>query len=144
MLVHTLYSIWPHHCYCQRVHHHVTAIDEQWRSMGRQKGPELHHWGEFLHNYYMCESVHDSDHNGVVRTFVALSCELWGLIIYLHYMEQFFPYQECKELDKFFATDIVCASILSLCVVYRDCYWYTSVVSVCKHMLFIQLCRELG
>jgi len=26
----------------------------------------------------MFVSLHDSDHEGVVRTFVALSCELWG------------------------------------------------------------------
>jgi len=28
----------------------TTAINEQWRSMGRQKHSELHHQGEFLHN----------------------------------------------------------------------------------------------
>ena len=32
--------------------------------------------GEFLHNYYTFVSLHDSDHEGVVRIFVALSCEL--------------------------------------------------------------------
>ena len=66
----------------QRTHRHIcddaTAIDEQWWSMGRQKGSELHHQGEFLHNYYMFESVHDGDHDSVVRIFVSLSCELWG------------------------------------------------------------------
>ena len=48
-------------------------------------------------------SLHDSDHEGVVRIFVALSCELGGffnyIILYyiiLHYAEQSFPYQECK------------------------------------------------
>jgi len=45
-------------------------------SNGRQKGPELHHRGEFLHNYYMFESVHNSDHEGVVGIFIGLSCEL--------------------------------------------------------------------
>jgi len=44
--------------------------------MGRQKGSELHHQGEFLHNYCMFESVHDGDHDGVVRIFVSLSYEL--------------------------------------------------------------------
>jgi len=43
---------------------------------GRQKGSELHHRGEFLHNYYTFESVHDGDYNGVVRIFVGLSCKL--------------------------------------------------------------------
>ena len=32
--------------------------------------------GEFLHNYCTLESLHDSDHEGVVRIFAALSCEL--------------------------------------------------------------------
>jgi len=32
--------------------------------------------GEFLHNYYMFESVNDVDYNGVVRIFVRFSCEL--------------------------------------------------------------------
>jgi len=43
---------------------------------GRQKGSELHHHGEFLHNYYTFESVHDGDHNGVVRISVGLSGKL--------------------------------------------------------------------
>ena len=44
------------------------------------------------------ESLHDSDHEGVVRIFVALSCELWGLFNYitLHYAAQFLPYEECN------------------------------------------------
>ena len=37
--------------------------------------------GEFLHNYFTFESLHDSDHEGVVRIFVALSCKLGSLII---------------------------------------------------------------
>ena len=32
--------------------------------------------GEFLHNYYTFQSVHDGEYDGAVRTFVALSCEL--------------------------------------------------------------------
>jgi len=55
----------------------TTVIDEQWWSTGRQKRSELQHQGEFLHNYYMFESVNDGDHNGAVRIFVGLSCELW-------------------------------------------------------------------
>jgi len=37
-------------------------------------------WYEFLHNYCALESLHDSDHEDVVRTFAALSCELWGYL----------------------------------------------------------------
>ena len=47
-------------------------------------------------------SLHDSDHEGIVRFFVALSCELGGFFILyyiiLYYAEQFFPYQECNRL----------------------------------------------
>ena len=78
--------------------------------MARQKCLYLHHQGEFQHNYYTFVSLHDSDHNGVVRIFVGHSSVLWGLIIYLvtrHnfpptrnviaiYAAQFFLYQECK------------------------------------------------
>jgi len=38
--------------------------------------------GGFLHDYYTFESMHDGDHDGVVRIFVGLSCELGSLIIY--------------------------------------------------------------
>jgi len=51
--------------------------------MGKQKRSELHHQGEFLHNYYTFESVYNSDHDGVVRVFVGLSCELGCLTSYL-------------------------------------------------------------
>jgi len=44
--------------------------------MATNKSSEVHHQGEYLHNYYMFESVHNGDHNGVVRVFVGLSCEL--------------------------------------------------------------------
>ena len=46
-----------------------------------------------MHSYYTFESVHDGDHDGVV---IGLSCELWGFLKYitLHYVTQFFPYQE--------------------------------------------------
>ena len=47
--------------------------------------------GEFLHNY-MLESVHNADHDGVVRIFVGVSCKLGDFFNYsiLHYAEQFF------------------------------------------------------
>ena len=64
---------------------------------GKTKFSQLHHRGEFLHNYYMFESMNNTDHDSVVRTFPE-SCEV-SLIIYLHYVErfQFFYYQECNE-----------------------------------------------
>ena len=43
---------------------------------GKTKGLRIPPLSEFLHNYYMFESVHDGDHDGVVRIFIGLSCEL--------------------------------------------------------------------
>ena len=78
--------------------HDVTTVNEQWWSMGRENGSELHHWVEFLHNYYMFESVHDGNHDGVCRIFVRLFCKLWGFFNYRwHYVEHFFYYQECNS-----------------------------------------------
>ena len=42
----------------------------------KQKRLYLHHQDDFQLNYYTFVSLHDSDHEGVVRIFVALSCEL--------------------------------------------------------------------
>jgi len=36
---------------------------------GETKGLITHHQSEFLHNYYTFVSLHDSDHEGVVRIF---------------------------------------------------------------------------
>ena len=49
---------------------------EQWRPTARQKRLYLHHQGEFHHNYCVVVSLHDSDHDGVVRMSVDLSCVL--------------------------------------------------------------------
>ena len=38
--------------------------------MARQKRSYLHHQGEFQHNYVDFVSLHDSDHDGVVRISV--------------------------------------------------------------------------
>ena len=43
--------------------------------MAINKGSELHRQGEFPHNYYTFESVHNSDHDGVVKIVVGLSCK---------------------------------------------------------------------
>ena len=80
-------------------------VNEQWRSMGRQMCSEFHHRGEFLHNYwYTFESVHDGDHDGVIRIFIGF---LYAVIItkslltihLLHYVEQLFfsPYRVTKK-----------------------------------------------
>jgi len=44
---------------------------------GETKGLITPRQGEFLHNYYMFVSVHDSDHDCVVRIFLGVSCQLW-------------------------------------------------------------------
>ena len=47
-------------------------VDEQWQSTKAQNSTAE----VFLHNYYTFESVHDGDHDGVVRIVIVLSCEL--------------------------------------------------------------------
>ena len=42
--------------------------------MARQKRLYLHHQGEFRNNYCVVVSLHDSDHDGIVRISVDLSC----------------------------------------------------------------------
>jgi len=53
------------------------------RRATRHKGSELHHQGAFLQDYYTFESSHDGDHDGIVRLFVGLSCELGGFLVYV-------------------------------------------------------------
>ena len=57
-------------------------------STARQKRSYLHHQGEFQHQNCTVGTVHDSDHDGVVRIFVSHSChwnELFTLIILINY-----------------------------------------------------------
>ena len=57
----------------------ATNIEENDRAMaadGTTKRLYLHHQGEFQHNYCTVVSLHDSDHDGVVRISVELSCVL--------------------------------------------------------------------
>ena len=56
------------------------TADVSWIMHSRQKCLYLHHRGEFQPNYYMFVSLHDSDHDSVVRIFPT-SCE----VIKLHY-----------------------------------------------------------
>ena len=57
--------------------------NDRQREDQRPKGSELHHQGEFLHNYYTLESVHKGD--GTVR-ILPVSCEV--SLITLHYIMQ--------------------------------------------------------
>ena len=68
-------------------------------STARQKRSYLHHQGEFQHQNCTVGTVHDSDHNGVVRIFVRHSCHLNELFILIIYAAQFFLYQECNYID---------------------------------------------
>ena len=57
----------------------ATNVEESDRTMaanGMTIALVFHHQGEFQPNYCTVVSLHDSDHDGVVRIFVALSCEL--------------------------------------------------------------------
>ena len=54
-------------------------VGESARAMAataRQKRLYLHHQGEFRYNYCVVVSLHDSDHDGVVRISLDLSCVL--------------------------------------------------------------------
>ena len=75
----------------------VDGALEQWRPTARQKRSYLHHQGEFQHNYFDFVSLHHSDHDGVVRIFVAHSEVVKRYLHYLHYAAQFFLYQECND-----------------------------------------------
>ena len=70
-------------------------------STARQKRSYLHHQGEFQLQNCTVGTVHDSDHEGVVRIFVGHSYhsnELFILYyIILDYAAQFFLYQECNK-----------------------------------------------
>ena len=52
----------------------------------RQKRSYLHHQGEFQHNYFDFVSLHDSDHDGVVRIFVGHSEVVERLLFRLYYI----------------------------------------------------------
>ena len=65
--------------------------------MAQQKSLYLHHQGEFHHNYCAVVSLHDSDHDGIVRISVDLCLRAVRFDeIRLDYEVQFFPYQECN------------------------------------------------
>ena len=57
---------------------------EQWRPMAQQKHLYLHHQGEFQHQNCTVGTVHDSDHEGVVRIFVGHSYHSNELLFMRH------------------------------------------------------------
>ena len=108
-------------------------------STARQKRSYLHHQGEFQHQNCTVGTVHDSDHDGVVRIFVRHSChwnELFTLITLIIYAAQFFPYQECN------VTSLRCSRpppppphpSLNYC----SCYIIDSVESICRDTTYTQ------
>ena len=80
-----------------------------------------------MHNYYTCVSLHDSDHEGVVRIFVALSCELRGYLHYLHYLHQVAT------------TLLVAGSTLAFWIP-----WQTSFASTSSYLSVVQSARRLA
>ena len=67
---------------------------EQWRPTAQQKRLYLNHQGEFQHQNCTVGTVHDSDHEGVVRIFVRHSYhsnELFTLINYITLRGTIFP-----------------------------------------------------
>ena len=65
----------------------MEKINRQWRLIKDKRAQNSTTKVIFCTIYYTLESVHNGDHDGVVRIFVALSCE----VITLHYVEHFFP-----------------------------------------------------
>ena len=63
----------------------------------RQKRSYLHHQGEVQHQNCTVGTVHDSDHDGVVRIFVRHSCHWNELFILIIYAALYFLYQECND-----------------------------------------------
>ena len=85
---------------------------ERWRPTAQQKRLYLHHQGEFQHQNCTVGTVHDSDHEGVVRIFVRHSYHSNELFTLINYAAQFFLYQECNHCS------LVVASINRLTVLY--------------------------
>jgi len=70
---------------------HITTYVTSQLQMGNgypweHKGSELHHRSDFLHGYYTFESLHDSNHNSVVRISWGFLVSLEASLIALHYI----------------------------------------------------------
>ena len=102
-------------------------------STARQKRSYLHHQGEFQLQNCTVGTVHDSDHEGVVRIFVGHSYHsnelfilyyitLRGYLYYiiLHYAAQFFLYQECNYAAQFF--------------LYQECKYCITVITTAAYV----------
>ena len=70
-------------------------VGESARAMASTARQKLHHQGEFQLQNCTVGTVHDSDHEGVVRIFVGHSYHSNELFI-LHYAALYFLYQECN------------------------------------------------
>ena len=80
-------------------------------STARQKRSYLHHQGEFQLQNCTVGTVHDSDHEGVVRIFVGHSYHSNELFI-LHYAALYFLYQECNLFTRHnfsYTRSVICA-----------------------------------
>ena len=55
-------------------------VEESARAMARQKHSQLHYQDEFQQQNCTVRSLHDSDHEDLVRTFVGPSCGLGGFL----------------------------------------------------------------
>ena len=66
---------------------------EHWRLKGRQKHSQLHYQDEFQPQNCTVGSLHDSDHEDLVRTFVGPSCRLGGfLFVYICFISEGQPH----------------------------------------------------
>ena len=76
-------------------------------STARQKRSYLHHQGEFQHQNCTVGTVHDSDHDGVVRIFVRHSCHLNELFIYLFTRHNFSYTRSVTSTSPSWKSDLV-------------------------------------
>lgn len=79
------------------------SSSKHWQTMVRQKCSLVHHQGKLK------ASMHDNDHDGVVRLFMYLPecCKFW--LDWLHYVthDNFFPYKEYNDTDACTILDFV-------------------------------------
>ena len=94
---------------------------EQWRPTAQQKRLYLHHQGEFQHQNCTVGTVHDSDHEGVVRIFVRHS---------YHSNELFTLYYITRHNISYTRSVSISNELFTLYYITRHNFSYTRSVSI--------------
>lgn len=118
----------------------TTAIDKVNHCQWKIKCSQLHNQGGFLHNYWMKESVHDGNHDGVVWIYV---CLLWVLNVWLIFCRKFFTYQECNA-QTLLRTSLKLEMVTYDCSAYKESShifsWCCLDKDIHAHTLFFPIC----